>query len=421
MTKATISPLFRPEVLRRQNETGAGEAMHIVPLSHAAFSAFLVAAVLVTLIFAAFAGYSRKETAQGIILPSRGVIRVVAPRLGTISEVLIAEGDNVTEDQVLFRVVTEETNAAGTGSDTAVLETVRQQKAIVENQISNETAHAQSETARLQAQISALRGEVDQLQGQRKLQAERVQQSRTLAERTEALKERGLTTIVELHNRKQTALADEQSLASLDERLSAKRSELQQAELGLKRQPIDTADRMANLQRSLFDLAQRAAEIEGRRRYMVRAPLAGRVTSVLAAVGRTIDPKITQLSIVPADGQFEAELFVPARAIGFIAQGQPVRLLYDAFPFQRFGAYSGTISSVSTTMLKANEMPEPLAAVREPAYRVKVALERQTISAFGREVPLQPDMTLRADIILERRSIIELLLEPLLGARQRMS
>src|SRR6516164_10306597 len=106
MTKATISPLFRPEVLRRQNETGAGEAMHIVPLSHSAFSAFLVAAVLVTLIFAAFAGYSRKETAQGIILPSRGVIRVVAPRLGTISEVLIAEGDNVTEDQVLFRVVT---------------------------------------------------------------------------------------------------------------------------------------------------------------------------------------------------------------------------------------------------------------------------------------------------------------------------
>ena len=68
---------------------------------------------------------------------------------------------------------------------------------------------------------------------------------------------------------------------------------MQQAELGLKRQPIDSADRMANLQRSLFDLAQRAAEIEGRRRYIVRAPLAGRVTSVLAAVGRTIDPKIT--------------------------------------------------------------------------------------------------------------------------------
>jgi len=34
---------------------------------------------------------------------------------------------------------------------------------------------------------------------------------------------------------------------------------------------------------------------------------------------------------------------------------------------------------------------------------------------------LQPDMTLRADSILERRSLIEWLLEPLLGARQRIS
>lgn len=421
MTKGTTSPLFRPEVLRRQNETGSGEAMLIVPLSHLAFSAFLVAVVLVAFVFTALAGYSRKETAQGIISPSRGVIRVVAPRPGTISDVLIKEGDDVSEDQVLFRVVTEQTNAAGTGSDTAVLETIKQQKTIIENQIGNETAHAQSETARLQSQIAALQTEVDQLQSQRKLQAERAQQSRNLAERTEALKEKGLTTIVELHNRKQAALTDEQNLASLDERLSAKRGELRQAQLGLDRQPIDAADRMANLQRNLSDLAQRAAEIEGKRRYIVRAPMAGRVTSVLATVGRTIDPKITQLSIVPADGQFEAELFVPARAIGFIAQGQGVRLLYDAFPFQRFGAYNGTISSVSTTMLTPSEIPELLGTSREPAYRVKVALERQTISAFGRDVPLQPDMTLRADIILERRSIFEWLLEPLLGARQRMS
>jgi membrane fusion protein len=351
--------LFRPEVLRRQNETGSGEAMLIVPLSHLAFSAFLVAVVLIAFVFTALAGYSRKETAQGIISPSRGVIRVVAPRPGTISDVLIKEGDDVREDQVLFWVVTEQTNAAGTGSDTAVLETIKQQKTIIENQIGNETAHAQSETARLQSQIAALQTEVDQLQSQRKLQAERAQQSRTLAERTEALKEKGLTTIVELHNRKQAALTDEQNLASLDERLSAKRGELRQAQLGLDRQPIDAADRMANLQRNLSDLARHAAEIEGKRRYIVRAPMAGRVTSVLAAVGRTIDQKITQLSIVPADGQFEAELFVPARAIGFIAQGQGVRLLYDAFPFQRFGAYNGTISSVSTTMLTPSEMPEP--------------------------------------------------------------
>jgi membrane fusion protein len=176
------------------------------------------------------------------------------------------------------------------------------------------------------------------------------------------------------------------------------------------------------LQRSLSDVAQRSAEIEGRRRYIVRAPMAGQVTSVLAAVGRTVDPRTSMLSIVPTDSHFEAELFVPARAIGFIAPGQTVRLLYDAFPFQRFGSYNGTVESVAGTMLAPTELPEPVAGLtKEPAYRIKVALERQTVDAFGHEVPLQPDMTLRADIILEKRSLIEWLLEPLLSVRHRMS
>jgi len=194
------------------------------------------------------------------------------------------------------------------------------------------------------------------------------------------------------------------------------------AEINLERLPIDSADRLANLQRSLFDVTQHATETEGRRRYIVRAPIAGRVTSVLAAVGRTVDPKTPMLSIVPTDSHFQAELFVPARAIGFVAPGQSVRLLYDAFPFQRFGSYSGIIESVATTMLAPAEMPGPVAGIsKKPAYRVKVALDRQTVDAFGREVALQPDMTLRADIILERRSLIEWLLEPLLSMRHRMS
>ena len=57
-------------------------------------------------------------------------------------------------------------------------------------------------------------------------------------------------------------------------------------------------------------------------------------------------------------------------------------------------------------------------AARKTGSRV---LHRQTVDAFGREVALQPDMTLRADIILERRSLIEWLLEPLLSVRHRMS
>ena len=52
-----------------------------------------------------------------------------------------------------------------------------------------------------------------------------------------------------------------------------------------------------------------------------------------------------------------------------------------------------------------------------PAYRATVALERPDIDAHGKRVPLQPDMLLKADIILEKRSLISWLTSPLRSIR----
>ena len=110
---------------------------------------------------------------------------------------------------------------------------------------------------------------------------------------------------------------------------------------------------------------------------------------------------------------------MPSRAIAFVAEGRRVRLLYDAFPYTRFGPGWGTVSGVSSAVLRPEEV---VAAVRvaEPVYRVLVALEAPVMSAYGKEVPLQSGMALTADILLESRSFLDLLLDPLLAARGRV-
>jgi membrane fusion protein len=416
--EARVTPLFRPEVVRRRAESGIGEVIEIVPLSHLAFASFFVLIVLIAAVYGALAGYSRKETVPGVIVPSRGVIRLVAPRIGIITEVRVTEGEIVAEDQMLFQVVVEETNVSGTGSDTAILNALREQRAIVEEQVGNETAHTQAETRRLDSLILGLREQTDALTSQRRLQADRVAAAQAMLERVTPYARSGTVSKFELFNRQQAVLSESQNLAALNERLAGVASQLDQARLDLRKQPVLEADRLDTLRRSFSDIAQRAAEVEGRRRYIVRAPMAGRVTSVQARVGRTVDPRVPQMSIVPVDGQMEAELFVPARAIGFVQRGERVRLLYDAFPFQRFGAYGGTINSVAETMVLPTDIAEPI-SLKEPAYKVRVGLDRQSVDANGRLVPLQPDMTLAADIILERRRLIEWLFEPLLSARRR--
>ena len=102
---------------------------------------------------------------------------------------------------------------------------------------------------------------------------------------------------------------------------------------------------------------------------------------------------------MPDGDVLEAELLVPARAIGFINPGQSVHLSYDTFPFQQFGFARGSVRTVSRTFLKPDEIVGPM-LLREPSYRVAVALERQTIRAYGAELPLEPDLQLQAEPVI---------------------
>jgi membrane fusion protein len=84
--------------------------------------------------------------------------------------------------------------------------------------------------------------------------------------------------------------------------------------------------------------------------------------------------------------------------------------------FSAHTAYSGRIIRVSKTILTNNDVFGPL-ALKEPAYRITAALDRADINAYGKSIPLQPDMLLRADILLEKRSLISWFLDPLLSVR----
>jgi membrane fusion protein len=176
------------------------------------------------------------------------------------------------------------------------------------------------------------------------------------------------------------------------------------------------ADKIQGLRNSLSETEQKIAETKGNHAYVIRAPMAGRVSTLQATVGRTADPRDLQLAIVPTNGSLEAELFVPTRAAGFIEAGERVRILYDAFPYQKFGAYFGRIVSTSQTILTSSDISGPI-TLKEPAYRVTVALDRPDVTAYGKHMPLQAGMLLKADIILESRSLMRWLLGPLLSAR----
>lgn len=409
--------LFRSEAVDFQrNHRQWGDVAALEPLSTKITAWFIAAVVATLLTFLFLAQYARKETAVGYLTPTKGTAKIFIPKRGTIKEVHVKDGERVTEGQQLLTIETDQIAADGMDVNATQLETLGLQKQSLANNIKAEEQRTGSERDRLTATARGLEAEMAQIQGQIKLQNERLEVAENELATGDQLKAKGYMTAVELRKRQLAALEQKQVMSSLHQQLAAKQNQLTETRFSLKQLPTMMAQKVQALRNELSTTEQRIADIKGRGAYVIRAPAAGRVSTLQATVGQNADPQRLQLEIIPEDSVLQAELYLPARAIGFVEPGQPVRIMYDAFPYQHFGTYRGQVVNVSQTILTASDAAGPI-KLNEPAYKVTAALEKTDINAYGKAVDLQPDMLLKADIILEKRSLVSWLTNPLRTVR----
>ncbi len=410
--------LFRQEALEFQRQDRQwGRVVPLQPLPTRLMVWFITAAASAIAAFLFLAQYARKETVTGYLTPASGTARIFAPQQGTISAIHVEQGQRVEEGQLLLSVTTDQIAADGEDVNASILNALARQKESLTRQIAAEEQRAASERDRLTAQIQSLETRVGYLSAQIPIQRDRVRVVERLVASASQLAPRGLVSEIEQRRREEALLEQRLNLSTLHQQVTERQAQLTEVRFTLEQLPVVTAEKIQRLRNELSAAEQRIAEVNGRRAYVIRAPIAGRVSSLQASVGQAATPQRLQLQILPDDGgALQAELFVPSRAIGFVEAGQSVRLLYDAFPYQHYGAYRGRIVRVSQTIVAGTDVSTPV-KLEGPAYRATVALERPDINAYGKRVPLQPDMLLKADIILEKRTLVDWILNPLLSAR----
>jgi membrane fusion protein len=415
----TLRPLFRREVVDFQRtQRQWGEVALLQPVSTTVTVWAISAAVALIVAFLFVAPYARKETVAGYLAPTAGTARIHAPQNGVVSAVHVQEGQLVGEGQPLISVVTPQVAADGQDVNAAMLAALERHRDVLARQIEAEADRTRSERARISALIGGIEAEAAHIEGQIATQRERIAVMEGLVAAAARLNPRGYVSDLEYRRREAALLEQRQTLDALGQQRAARRNLATEQRFALEQLPITAADRIRVLQGELSAVEQRLAEIGGRRAYVIRAPVAGRVSTLQATVGRPADPRQLQLTIVPEGSVLQAELLVPTRAAGFVRAGQRVRILYDAFPYQNFGTHGGRVVKVSRTVLTPGDIAAPL-ELREPAYRVTAELDRPDVDAHGERIPLQPDMLLRADVILDSRTLMAWLMNPLLGAGAR--
>ncbi len=410
-------PLFRQEVIEfQQYNRQWGRVVPLQLLSVRLTVWFVTGTVAAVIAALFFAQYARKEIVAGYLTPASGTAKVFVPQQGTITAIYVEQGQLVEEGQPLLTVTTSQITTSGNDVNATILNILEQQKQSLMHQIATQVHRAVSERERLSAQTQEVETEVSDLGPQMAIQRERIRLLERMAETGAQLSSKGLVSQVDQRRREESLLEQRQALISLNQQLTARQGQLTEIRFNLEQLPFTQAEKIQLLRNEISAADQRVAEVNGRQAYVIRAPIAGRISSLEASLGQLANPQRLQLQIVPGNSPLQAELFIPTRAIGSVEVGQDVRILYDAFPYQHFGTYRGRIIKVSTTVLTSSDINTPV-MLKEPAYKATVALDQPYINAYSKKIPLQPDMLLRADIILERRTLVNWILNPLLSTR----
>lgn len=273
-------------------------------------------------------------------------------------------------------------------------------------------------TARLEA-LAPMTGQVETLLEQLKVSEaaaqERVERLRPLVEQGALSKEFLFQAEQTLRDRQRAITQNQGELAQMGSEAERMEAELSQRQAEAENMVIETQQKVQRLELELTQLNARITETQklltnaqARLGYKsLHAPVAG-IVSVLniANIGEVVQPGQTVAEITPDDAALVLSASLPESQAGFLKTGLPVKVKFDAYPYQDYDVITGTVSSISPDTI----LPQ---AGGGPVYEVEIALERNYVVEGQEKILFRPGQTATADIVIRRRRILDILLEPI--------
>ena len=407
----------------------------------------LVALVFCLLLWAAFGRLDIVAVAQGKLVPQT-YLKIVQPaEQGIVKEILVREGEQVKQGQVLMRM---DATVSGADRDTLVAELHRHRLALrrIDAELSGAPLTRQAESGTLFAEIlaqyhanrlaylsalaeqrSVLEKANQDMAGAREVETKLRQvlpHYRRQEQAYDKLSQDGFASRIMAADKQRERIEKEQDLRSQQFAIRSAQAAMRQAQYRVAQ---ITADYRRQLQTERVETTGRLNKIEQeitkqqyREKLMERrAPQDGVVKDLAThTVGTVTSPGTVLLTLVPKAEPLQAEVWIANEDIGFVHPRQQVKLKLGAFAFQKYGVMQGVVEQVgadsSDTAGPERHVDSTLKTNTRLAYKARIALRSQRLLADGRSYLLSPGMQVTAEIHLGRRSVLEYLLSPIRGA-----
>jgi hemolysin D len=445
-TQSAPSKLLGPRIRTALFEISAGDPGETPRVTLWAIA--VLCALL--LVWAIFAKLDIVAVADGRLVPQTYVKIVQPADSGIVREILVDEGDYVEAGQILLRLDPTVTTADSTAIDRELQSQKLQIRRIDAELSGTSLTRSSDDDAELFAQAEAQRAShreqfMDSLAQER---ATKDRATRELLAATEVLRKlektlpsyqrsadayaelatKKLVGAIEAEEKHREAIEKAQDLetqratvASLQAAVAQSEKRLAQLrstyESELHAARLDATSKITQLEQQRAKLAFHQENLQ------LRAPQAGTIKDLATtSIGAVVQPGTVLLTLVPVHEPLIAEVSIKNEDIGFVREGQTVRLKLATYPFQKYGMIEGVVK----TVMADSSMPEQAKSApssnqesmgQASIYKAVIGLKEQQLKTNEATFPLAAGMQLNAEIIEGKRTVMEYLLSPVQRVR----
>lgn len=308
--------------------------------------------------------------ATGKLEPIGDVSTIQVPLGGVLDQMLVKEGQRVSQGQVLLRLDQQATRDRAQSLETTI-NAKQQQLRLKQVELRRYLSLNDTEQRVLSENLALERDILGRLDDLRRVGASAMLQY--LQQRNKVKEVQGELAKVRVDRQRQLAILEQAS---------------------------------EQLRGELADLQSRLTELQVNLRYQdIRSPVSGVVFDLKpTGPGFVAQGSEPVMKIVPYN-RLKANVEIESNKIGFVREGKPVEISIDSFPSSDFGVLHGTVKRIGSDALPPDE--------RHTTYRypAEIQLQAQQLKVKdGTALPLQVGMSLTANIKLRKVSYLQLLL-----------
>lgn len=388
-----------------------GHKLSLLPLSWIIISYTLTALVLLSVIFLLKSDYSRRTTVKGNIQSSSDVVRLYSQLPGRVEIINFRHGDHVKKNATLATLINQHT-FSNQNAEASIENLMWKKEEIIRDEISNSKKITKMEIVKIHNQIDNTIKEISILDNEIKIQEEKTNLQERTKQRHQQLASDGFISAASLQEKEEDLLNEKRLLSNLKRTRREKETSLQDMKETMRSLPSKMEATSLTKEKEIKNNKKELIERKISTTAEIIAPLNGTILDYNISIGQWVETNHPLALILPDTGKLEAQLYVPSKAIGFINKGDKVKIRYEAFPYQKFGHASGLITHIAKAPIFPGELKNS-PQQSEPVYKVKVSIEKDWVSAYGKRIALSNGMLLEADILGETRTLLEWLTEPI--------